>query len=244
MEHPAGVGFSYCPDATQCKFDDDNQAEDNLAAVLQWYDKYPEYKENDLFIAGESYGGIYVPTLMNQVDAHNRNVTTTFKVPLKGIMVGNGVTNWKYDTMPALIEMSYWHSLIDTDLYNNMKAAKCDYSGIEFGDNPSQQCMDYLTQYSGYIDKINVYDIFGTCYTNTEEGESYFTANDYTPWMKNLKAGRKDVSEVPPCIYGKLLTEYFNRADVKTALYIPAEVQAWSMCADDGFQYTSLQKGS
>jgi len=42
---------------------------------------------------------------------------TIFKPPLKGMMVGNGVTNWNYDTNPALIEMAYWHSIISPQLY-------------------------------------------------------------------------------------------------------------------------------
>jgi len=72
MEHPAGVGFSYCPDQNECQFDDNNQALDNLEAVLAWYEKYPKFKENDLYLAGESYGGIYVPYLLNQIHIHNQ----------------------------------------------------------------------------------------------------------------------------------------------------------------------------
>jgi cathepsin A (carboxypeptidase C) len=30
LESPAGVGYSVCGDATQCKFDDNNSADDNL----------------------------------------------------------------------------------------------------------------------------------------------------------------------------------------------------------------------
>lgn len=28
------------------------------------------------------------------------------------MMVGNGVTNWKFDTNPAMVDMAYWHSLM------------------------------------------------------------------------------------------------------------------------------------
>ena len=74
IEQPAGVGFSYCDDENkpeECKFNDDNVAEDNLKTVLAWFEKYPEYKNHDLYISGESYGGIYVPYLMNQIHHHN-----------------------------------------------------------------------------------------------------------------------------------------------------------------------------
>ena len=34
VESPAGVGFSICPDKSECAFDDNNSADDNLQAVL------------------------------------------------------------------------------------------------------------------------------------------------------------------------------------------------------------------
>lgn len=34
IESPAGVGFSYCADKSECSFDDDSSAADHLAAVL------------------------------------------------------------------------------------------------------------------------------------------------------------------------------------------------------------------
>jgi hypothetical protein len=45
------------------------------------------------------------------------NNPDVFTPPLKGMMVGNGVTNWKYDGSPSAFEMSYWHSLVDRELY-------------------------------------------------------------------------------------------------------------------------------
>jgi carboxypeptidase C (cathepsin A) len=34
FESPADVGFSLCPDKTECKWNDENTADDNLIAVL------------------------------------------------------------------------------------------------------------------------------------------------------------------------------------------------------------------
>ena len=69
-----------------------------MRAFLQWFTKYPEFKKNDLYISGESYAGVYVPYMAWQMDKHN-NATAEgdFKFNLKGILVGNGVTNWKFD---------------------------------------------------------------------------------------------------------------------------------------------------
>ena len=65
IESPAGVGFSVCGNGTnECHFDDNNTAVWNKDAVLAILAKFPEINKNPLYIAGESYGGIYVPKLV------------------------------------------------------------------------------------------------------------------------------------------------------------------------------------
>jgi len=32
--------------------------------LVEWFAKFPEFKGHDLYISGESYGGIYVPYWM------------------------------------------------------------------------------------------------------------------------------------------------------------------------------------
>ena len=61
LEGPAGVGYSICPDPSECKFDDYNSGEDYFKALLKFFEKFPEFKTHDFYITGESYGGVYVP---------------------------------------------------------------------------------------------------------------------------------------------------------------------------------------
>lgn len=94
-----------------------------MAVILAWFEKYPEYKEHDLFISGESYAGMYVPFVVNQLHHHkvvHQRDPDVFKPNLKGFMVGNGCTNWKYDTEPAYLKMAYWHSLYSQETYDAM----------------------------------------------------------------------------------------------------------------------------
>lgn len=145
VEQPAGVGFSYCDNdkhPEDCTFNDTTAAADNLAFLLAWYEKYPEYQKNDLYVSGESYAGIYVPYLVSEIYDQNQN-TTGFKIPIKGMMVGNGVTNWEYDTYPAFIEMAYYHSLYSDELYESMVFASCNYSYFLFDPEISRVCDAY-----------------------------------------------------------------------------------------------------
>jgi len=39
------------------------QSQDALAGLQDFFVKFPEFLSNELFVSGESYGGIYVPYL-------------------------------------------------------------------------------------------------------------------------------------------------------------------------------------
>ncbi|KAH7970853.1 hypothetical protein HPB49_016176 [Dermacentor silvarum] len=62
LESPAGVGFSYSPTGNYAS-DDTKTTDDNYLAVVDFFDKYSQFKQNDFYIAGESYAGVYVPLL-------------------------------------------------------------------------------------------------------------------------------------------------------------------------------------
>ena len=62
IESPAGVGYSLNKNENLTT-DDITQSRDAMTALLDFYIKFPEMMANELFVSGESYGGIYVPYL-------------------------------------------------------------------------------------------------------------------------------------------------------------------------------------
>jgi hypothetical protein len=84
LESPAGVGFSYC-DYDNCTASDTSTAIDNHRVLKKFFAGFPEFAKNDFYITGESYAGVYCPTLAEQImnDASNA-------INLKGLAVGNG----------------------------------------------------------------------------------------------------------------------------------------------------------
>ena len=87
LESPAGVGFSYSN--TTSDYDesgDSKTAGDNYVFLLNWLERFPEYKGRDFYISGESYAGHYVPQLAHTILQHNKMANKTL-INLKGIIV-------------------------------------------------------------------------------------------------------------------------------------------------------------
>nr|GEU34117.1 serine carboxypeptidase-like 25 [Tanacetum cinerariifolium] len=89
LETPAGVGFSYSNRSSDLLDTGDRRtSEDSLQFVIRWLERFPRYKNREVYIAGESYAGHYVPQLARQIIRHNSNSHSN-SINLKGIMVGN-----------------------------------------------------------------------------------------------------------------------------------------------------------
>ncbi|VDK21960.1 unnamed protein product [Anisakis simplex] len=67
LESPRNVGFSYqnMSENQESKYNDELTARDNFLAVMDFLTVYPEYINRDFYVSGESYGGVYVPTLVS-----------------------------------------------------------------------------------------------------------------------------------------------------------------------------------
>eukprot|EP01043_Picozoa_sp_COSAG02_P044752 COSAG02_NODE_4027_length_5886_cov_4.820287_7_plen_398_part_00 len=94
LESPAGVGFSYCDYPMNqtngkplfpCTANDTSTAQDNHAVLKAFFKGFPEFAQNEFFITGESYAGVYIPTLAELILAD-----TASAINLQGIAVGNG----------------------------------------------------------------------------------------------------------------------------------------------------------
>ena len=114
IESPAGVGFTYAATDDDMSHNDLTQSEDTLAAIQSFFTKFPEYIKNELWISGESYGGIYVPYLSWQLHQHNLQAQWNGlpQYNFKGFLVGNGATDWNVDINPAFPEVVFNFNLI------------------------------------------------------------------------------------------------------------------------------------
>jgi carboxypeptidase C (cathepsin A) len=172
LETPAGTGFSTCGDEDECTFNDTSAAKDNLQAVLSLLrDKFPILKNNSLWIVGNYYGGVQVPYLMNElsdwIDEAKKLDQNAWVPNLKGQIITNGFTDWKYDGLPAFFEMSYYHGLIDDELFD-FGSKKCDFSYVPIiGEHDlTKGCKDALATLNKYTKYANIWDVYAKCYKN------------------------------------------------------------------------------
>lgn len=92
LESPTGVGYSYC--STQinggvCKNTDKLTAAAARAAMVDLFTtKFPELAKNPFFVTGESYAGVYVPTLAKELLDNAKG-----QVNFKGLAVGDPCTD-------------------------------------------------------------------------------------------------------------------------------------------------------
>ncbi|XP_078170712.1 serine carboxypeptidase II-3-like [Carex rostrata] len=123
LESPAGVGFSYSNTTKDYSLNGDTKtAQDNVAFLVNWLERFPEYKGRDFYIAGESYAGHYVPQLAHGILAYNRKTKGQDSINLKGIMIGNAVINDDTD-ISGMFDFLWTHALISDEainaIYNN-----------------------------------------------------------------------------------------------------------------------------
>ncbi|EFJ23551.1 serine carboxypeptidase-like enzyme [Selaginella moellendorffii] len=156
LEVPYNTGFSYTNLYSDGGFYTDNQtAIDSLLFLLEFLTKFPEYRQNDFFITGESFAGHFIPTLASQILSHNEQNGS--RINLKGFAIGNPSTdNDDYDA-PGNIEFLYSHSVISEELYQEYKT----YCGRGRNDDEAlARCGNASSQIfalTGYIDRYNIY---------------------------------------------------------------------------------------
>lgn len=87
LDQPVNVGFSYSSESVTNSF---AAAEDVYAFLQLFFHQFPEYAHLDFHIAGESYAGIYIPSIATEILKHDESLRY---FNLTSVMIGNGITD-------------------------------------------------------------------------------------------------------------------------------------------------------
>lgn len=91
LDQPIGVGFSYSTNESDIHGGTFAASEDIYAFMRLWYTAFPEAKSLPFSIAGESYGGHYIPVFAEHIVAMNSIAGPDEQIPLESVLIGNGI---------------------------------------------------------------------------------------------------------------------------------------------------------
>ncbi|ONK69543.1 uncharacterized protein A4U43_C05F24080 [Asparagus officinalis] len=209
LESPAGVGFSYSNTSSDYKLSGDKRsADDSYSFILNWLERFPQYKARDFYISGESYGGHYIPELASTILANNQNTNNTV-INLKGVAIGNAYIDGNINTK-GMYNYYWTHALISDEAYGDIQS-KCTFANQNYTIN----CKNALRSASAEVGHIDDYDIYAPLCHNPSQS-----------------TGFSSVKEYDPCA-GYYVDAYLNLPEVQKAFHanITKLPYPWSVCS-------------
>uniref|UniRef100_A0A8C2J371 Carboxypeptidase n=1 Tax=Cyprinus carpio TaxID=7962 RepID=A0A8C2J371_CYPCA len=206
LESPAGVGFSYSDDQKYTT-NDTEVATNNYLALKEFFRLFPEFSKNEFFLTGESYGGIYIPTLAEIVMEDS-------SINLQGIAVGNGLSSYELNDN-SLVYFAYYHGLLGTSLWNDLQTFCCK-------DGASMQFKIYRE--SGELGSFVIRDL-GHHFLN------HPWSKEQNEKLRSVVSLFKSSKLDPPCTNSTPSTLFLNNPLVKSALHISPKALDWIICS-------------
>uniref|UniRef100_A0A914C171 Carboxypeptidase n=1 Tax=Acrobeloides nanus TaxID=290746 RepID=A0A914C171_9BILA len=196
LESPRAVGWSF-QDTTinnDTTWDDDKSANDVAWAMIQFFEQYSEYQGREFYIAGESYGGVFVPsTTALFIKLLDTGIMNSSIINLRGMSVGNGFISMKWD-INSLADYMYAHGLYGKSEWDALRkcclpqnTTYCDLTSYLYPDGTSKGsvCGDltqFMTEYRQWMSGYDPYNIYQDCYGYTTS--SFGGAEDKLHHMK------------------------------------------------------------
>uniref|UniRef100_A0ACD5TVH0 Uncharacterized protein n=1 Tax=Avena sativa TaxID=4498 RepID=A0ACD5TVH0_AVESA len=195
LDSPVGAGFSFAVNEEVYKTMGDNMtATDSYAFLVKWFERFPEYKGREFFLAGESYAGHYIPELAVTIQVNNKNPGASI-INLKGIAIGNAIL--EYEEEQAELYEYLWQRAFISDSAHNTIRQHC-----KSADDASPVCQAARD----------------TAWLNTGDISAY---NIYAPTCQDKKVRPTDsrcMDLADPC--GEYFSEaYFNNPLVQKAVH-------------------------
>ena len=181
IESPVGVGFTKLKE--NITYSEEKTAKDLHAALDNFFDLFAHLEDRDFYISGESYAGVYIPFLTQEL------LNTNSSINLKGILIGNPMTSYKHDYERSVPDFALSHGLIDLDTYLNFtqncpclkpERAFKEYFGLQDFDikcnipienndnefipkNVTKKCNEIRRNIAEQISGLDIYGLYRKC---------------------------------------------------------------------------------
>ncbi|KAJ3704998.1 hypothetical protein LUZ61_008703 [Rhynchospora tenuis] len=205
VESPAGVGYSR---AKPNHINGDVQtAKENYIFLLNWLERFPQYKKRPFFMTGESYAGHYIPQLADLILTKNQLKPTTF-INLQAVAIGNAYVDKLQNRRDQ--DEYLWHRDFITD--EGFAEVKKNCEEFYSNENFTIPCLAArMKTFYGEVDNYNIYAPL--CLKN----------KDGSP-----KKSDETEQGIDPCI-DDFVERYLNLPEVKKAFHADQNVN-WVTC--------------
>ncbi|KAG0476503.1 hypothetical protein HPP92_013344 [Vanilla planifolia] len=209
LESPAGVGFSYSNTSSDYQTTGDTStAADSYTFLINWLERFPQYKTRDFFITGESYAGHYIPELASLILKNNAAAKNTV-IQLKGIAMGNAYVDGDTNTK-ATFDYLWSHALISDSTYKNIQS-RCNFA------SPTAECEEAISSARNEVGEIDGYDIYAPLCHESSRHAKLLSVQQLQP---------------DPCS-GMYVNSYMNLAEVQQAFHVSGHLPYhWSSCSE------------
>ncbi|KAI4497154.1 hypothetical protein M0802_007638 [Mischocyttarus mexicanus] len=141
IDNPVGTGYSFTRNDEGYAKNETQIGREVYIALVQFFQLFPELRNNDFFVTGESYAGKYVPAVSHAIKDYN--IKAKVKINLKGLAIANGFV----DPENQLVYGDYLYQIGLIDL--NLKNLFHQYE---------QKARDLIKQ-KKYVDALNAINV-------------------------------------------------------------------------------------
>jgi len=268
FDAPAPVGFSYCDnnptgDGMSCGgWDDESSAWNNYHALLAFYQKFPELKKRPLYLTGESYGGIYIPSMARKILEHNEkailnqqnNLRTDDgpeKIPLMGFAVGDACTGTDVNcgNEAAIFQLMFFggHGQISFKTMHTVRSI-CTEEELHIpGKEKSPECSAVLQETLDSAGGYYEYSLYDDCtyHNGLLRKRPHWSPVKKINKLQTVEIGGDIVDGALndyTCGGGEVMEEYVRHSLVRKAFNVPEESNFFDGDNGEGFNYTMTER--
>ncbi|KAI9734947.1 MAG: Cell death protease [Cirrosporium novae-zelandiae] len=216
VDNPVGTGFSYV-NTDSYIHELDEMADQFIVFLEKWFDLFPEYARDDLYIAGESYAGQHIPYIARAILKRNKEKEESARWKLNGLLIGNGWIS-PVEQYMAYLTYAYKEGMIERDSNEAKQLESQQAICIKALDEAGTPTPIDVSQCEAILQDV-------LRLTKTKSNQCY---NMYDIRLKDSYPSCG--MNWPPDLTS--VTPYLRREDVVQALHIDADKRSgWSECS-------------
>lgn len=121
MDNPVGAGFSFTDNYLGYPTSQERYGRDIITFLSQFFQIFFDFRKNEFFVGGDSYGGKYAIIAAHEINNLN-SLHDDRTINLKGIFIGNGLIDYAYQDFRA--DYLYTLGLLDEYQHGQMKGVE------------------------------------------------------------------------------------------------------------------------